>query len=387
MGYVAAKGGLEAISAAEALVRRKRLVGDSRWLGLDQITERLRLAVDRVMGEGGLWAPEVAARALRQAEGDVIEASQLVRSFRSTLVRLAYSEPVSADDLVPLRRIVPAYRNPPGPQLLGRTLDYVGRLLDRSSESAAQGEATTLATQSTDRRDHVEAPFDGGGGPVERLLDVLREQGLAVDRRRVDDPEPFDITRQPTRPGVPRSARLSTMARAETGALVNLWYRNVLGPDTYLHEVTLGEVRHGRLPVRVKSPVTDVPIDIGFVRVTEVEAIEDLDGIDEDRSAFDVGYGLCMGHNERKAIAMANLDISVTRDGGRSSLEQSVLLTTDGLDASGFLEHLKLPHNVTFRSMIERKAAVRAAAPRKTGVVDEPVKRVASTHQVSEVPP
>ena len=120
MGYVAAKGGLEAISAAEALVRRKRLVGDSRWLGLDQITERLRLAVDRVMGEGGLWAPEVAARALRQAEGDVIEASQLVRSFRSTLVRLAYSEPVSADDLLPLRRIVPAYRNPPGPQLLGR---------------------------------------------------------------------------------------------------------------------------------------------------------------------------------------------------------------------------------------------------------------------------
>ena len=89
MGYVATKGGLEAISAAEALVRRKRLVGDSRWLGLDQITERLRLAVDRVMGEGGLWAPEVAARALRQAEGDVIEASQLVRSFRSTLVRLA----------------------------------------------------------------------------------------------------------------------------------------------------------------------------------------------------------------------------------------------------------------------------------------------------------
>ena len=115
---------------------------------------------------------------------------------------------MSADDLLPLRRIVPAYRNPPGPQLLGRTLDYVGRLLDRSSESAAQGEATTLAAQSTDRGDDGEARFDGGGGPVGRLLDLLREQGLAVDRRRVDDPEPFDITRQPTRPGVPRSAQL-----------------------------------------------------------------------------------------------------------------------------------------------------------------------------------
>ena len=46
-------------------------------------------------------------------------------------------------------------------------------------------------------------------------------------------------------------------------------------------------------------------------------------------------------------------------------LEQSVLMTTDGLDASGFLEHLKLPHYVTFRSMMERKQAMRAADPVK----------------------
>ena len=37
-------------------------------------------------------------------------------------------------------------------------------------------------------------------------------------------------------------------------------------------------------------------------------------------------------------------------------------MTTDGLDASGFLEHLKLPHYVTFRSMVERKSAMRRAA-------------------------
>jgi alpha-D-ribose 1-methylphosphonate 5-triphosphate synthase subunit PhnI len=91
-----------------------------------------------------------------------------------------------------------------------------------------------------------------------------------------------------------------------------------------------------------------------------VEAIEDLDGSDEDRTRFDVGYGMCFGHNERKAIAMANLDIALTRDQGASALEQSVLMTTDGLDASGFLEHLKLPHYVTFRSMMERKEALRS---------------------------
>jgi len=104
---------------------------------------------------------------------------------------------------------------------------------------------------------------------------------------------------------------------------------------------------------------------LGEVRVTEVEAIEDLDGEREERAFFDVGYGLCLGHNERKAIAMANLDIAVERDGGRSPLEQNVLMTTDGLDASGFLEHLKLPHYVTFRSMVDRKAAIKAAAERR----------------------
>jgi alpha-D-ribose 1-methylphosphonate 5-triphosphate synthase subunit PhnI len=178
-----------------------------------------------------------------------------------------------------------------------------------------------------------------------------------------------------------RSALLSVMARAETGALVNLWYRNILGPDRYLHEVTLGEVRHGRLPVEVVNPLTGNELVIGHLRVTEVEAIEDLDGIDEDRTHFDVGYGLCLGHNERKAIAMANLDIAMYRSEG-NALEQSVVLTSDGLDASGFLEHLKLPHYVTFRSMTERKLAMRserAMSNRRTRTTSPSVSDLAAT--------
>jgi alpha-D-ribose 1-methylphosphonate 5-triphosphate synthase subunit PhnI len=361
MGYAAARGGLDAILAAEELMRAKREGGSTRPLETDQLTERLNLAVDRVMGEAGLWAPQLAAVALRQAEGDVIEAAHLLRAYRSTRPRLAQPVTVHPDELTILRRIVPAYRVPPGPQLLGRTLDYVGRLLDvgsarRPPEPAANGAAVQAVADA-----QPTAPQERHPG---RLLDLLRDQGMVRDRRRHDDPEPHDVTRDPVRPGAPRSARLSVMARAETGALVNLWYRNILGPDGYIHEVTLGEVRHGRLPVRVEHPVTKEPVCLGSVRATEVEAIEDLDGTDEDRGLFDVGYGLCLGHNERKAIAMANLDIAVERDGGRSPLEQSVLMTTDGLDASGFLEHLKLPHYVTFRSMVDRKAAIRAAAER-----------------------
>ena len=357
MGYAAARGGRNAIEAAERLIAAHRRESTAAALTDEQLVDRLPLLVDRVMGEGGLWAPELAAAALRQADGDPIEAAHLLRAHRSTLPRFAYSQPADADDLEILRRVVPAYRQPPGPQLLGRTTDYTGRLLDLRT---VDGEASV----STDP-----VPADAGDAPEavdprdrrpRRLLDLLRELDLVVDRA-VDDTDAVDITRQAVRPGAPRSARLAVMARAETGALVNLWYRNILGPDGYLHEITLGEVRHGRLPVTVVHPVTAAPVDIGTVRVTEVEAIEDLDGVGEDRGRFDVGYGLCLGHNEKKAIAMANLDIACERDAGRSSLEQSVLMTTDGLDATGFLEHLKLPHYVTFRSMVERKMAVRVA--------------------------
>ena len=355
MGYVAARGGRDAIEGAERLIARERQAAVSAPVDDRQFVERLPLLVDRVLGEAGIWEPDLAAAALRQADGDPLEAVHLLRSFRSTMPRLAYSEPVSSDDLEILRRVVPAYRQPPGPQLLGRTTDYTGRLLDLSPPVAADPEPGAASETGSE----IDGEIDGDRRP-RRLLEVLRDLDLVVDRRCDDDPDPFDITRQAVRPGVPRSARLAVMSRAETGALVNLWYRNILGPDGYLHEITLGEVRHGRLDVRVTHPATGNPVGIGQVRVTEVEAIEDLDGVGEDRSRFDVGYGMCFGHNEKKAIAMANLDIACERDGGRSALEQSVLMTTDGLDAAGFLEHLKLPHYVTFRSMIERKLAVRA---------------------------
>lgn len=366
MGYVGAKGGFDAIRAAEDLVAKHRLESRSSYLELDQLIDRLGYAIDRVMGEGGLWDEETAARAFRQAEGDSIEASHLVRSHRSTLPRLGYTRPVEADEIDVLRRIVPAFREPPGPQLLGRTLDYTGRLLDTTDEDTARSAAANAAAarreaaiaDETQAEASPEQSAEAKRVPG-RLMDVLRSIDAMIDRRIDDDPEPADITMVPARPGAPRSARLSSMARAETGALVQLWYRNIMGPDQHLHEVTLGEVRHGRLPVSVSHPHTGEPTTVGTVRVTEVEAIEDLDGVDEDRSRFDVGYGMCFGHNERKAIAMANLDIALHRDQGNSPLEQSVLMTTDGLDAAGFLEHLKLPHYVTFRSMMERKEAMR----------------------------
>jgi alpha-D-ribose 1-methylphosphonate 5-triphosphate synthase subunit PhnI len=368
MGYSGARGGHEAILAAERLVRRRRLNGMSGWLGIDQITERLRLAVDRVMGEGGLWAPELAARALRQSEGDVQEAAQLIRAHRSTLPRLCYSEPVNADEVRVVRRISPAFRNPPGSQLLGRTLDYVGRLLDLMPDERARAQLPEheLPADAPDPFPSYEpavAHEDPSGHDPQRpprLLGLLRSMDLMVERRTAGDPEPYDITRAPARPGVPRSARLTAMARAETGALVHLWYSRTFKPSTRNHEFP-GEVRYGALPVRVRHPLTGAPVTVAEVQVTEVETVDDLDQVEEDRTRLDAGYGMCLGHNERKAIAMAGLDLLVHRDRGRTGLEQEVLMTLDGIEASGFLEHLKLPHYVDFRSVLDRKRAVRGA--------------------------
>src|SRR5882757_1884741 len=382
MGYSGARGGLDAILAAEDLVRRSRDQSPAPWAPTEQVIARFRLAVDRVMGEAGLYDEGSAAAAFRQAEGDPLEASHLLRAYRSTLPRLAVGEPVDPDELLILRRIVPAFREPGGPQLLGRTTDYTGRLLEKPAGPPGENGQATSNGHATNGAHPDNGARAANGAPrrPRRFLDLLRELDLAVDHRDGSDPEPFDITRTPARPPAPRSAALAAMARAETGALVALWYRSILGPDGNLHEVTLGEVRHGRLPLRVRHPHTGNPVTVGEFRVTEAEAIEDLDGVDEDRSRFDVGYGLCFGHNERKAIAMANLDIANRRFGRCGPLEQLLLLTTDGLDSGGFLEHLKLPHYVTFRSMVERKQALRAA--QRAGAEDvgaripEPVGRV-----------
>lgn len=366
MGYAGARGGLEAILAAEDLVRRARDSAPVPWASTEQIVARFRLAVDRVMGEAGLFDEPAAAAALRQAEGDSLEAAHLLRAHRSTLPRLAVSEPIDPNRITIMRRIVPAFREPDGPQLLGRTTDYTRRLLDKPATGpAAPADEQPAPTPPRTAQQVEESPRAA----------LLREAGLVVEHRTGDDPEPFDISRVPPRPPAPRSAVLAAMARAETGALVALWYRSILGPDGDIHEVTLGEVRHGRLPLEVRHPHTGEPVTVGEFRITEAEAIEDLDGAEEDRGRFDVGYGMCFGHNERKAIAMANLDIANRRFGRSGPLEQLLLMTTDGLDSGGFLDHLKLPHYVTFRSMVERKQALQVAGEARRVRVPEPAGR------------
>ncbi|WP_217428448.1 carbon-phosphorus lyase complex subunit PhnI [Microlunatus speluncae] len=351
------KGGTEAIIAAERLVLQRRSLLDG-VITVDQVIECFPIALDKIMGEGGLWDPPTAATAFLQAGGDAAEAVHLLRAHRSTLPRLAYSEPVQPRELELLRRIVPAHRKPDGPQLLGETVDYTARLIHLGGEPP-------LPVEPIESVDHDQAEPEPDE-PFRRYRDYLADRGVLVDRSDPADPEPFDLALVAPQLPAERSALLSAMALAETGGLINIWYQSIIGPDGYTDEsVTLGEVRHGRIPVRVRHPHTGNPVQIGRIRVSETEAITHLTERGEDAAKFDVGYGMALGHNERKTIAMASLDCAAQRfrgtEGGKR-LDQILLHTTDGLASCGFLEHLKLPHYVTFRSQLERAEAAAGEA-------------------------
>jgi alpha-D-ribose 1-methylphosphonate 5-triphosphate synthase subunit PhnI len=359
MAYTAVKGGLEAISAAEALVHD----------GAGTVpAQGLRLLVDQVMGEGGLYAPQLAALAIEQVEGDPIEASFLLRAYRSTLPRVGYSLPVPATALRVRRRISSAFKEIPGGQVLGRTRDYTQRLL-RIDRNRPASDTPAVAANGNGHR--IAGP-DGllpHRPEFPKVVDHLRAEGLIapVPERSDGEPEPFDITREAPRYPAPRSARLQALARGETGFMVGMAYSVMRGFGA--GHPTIAELRTGDLPVRIAHPLTGDPVTIGTVAITEVEGVTHSasgvggsgaagagDGDERQHDGFDFGYGVVFGQNERKAIAMAILDLALSIPGneGPAADEEFVLQHCDALESSGFVEHLKLPHYVTFQSQLDR---------------------------------
>ena len=133
MAYVAVKGGEQAIDNAHAWLAEERR-GDTATpaLSVAQIEEQLGRAVDRVMAEGSLYDRELAALAIKQAQGDLIEAAFLLRAYRTTLPRFAHSRPVETATMRIERRVSAMFKDLPGGQVLGPTYDYTHRLLDFS---------------------------------------------------------------------------------------------------------------------------------------------------------------------------------------------------------------------------------------------------------------
>jgi alpha-D-ribose 1-methylphosphonate 5-triphosphate synthase subunit PhnI len=348
MGYVAVTAGEETIERAEALFEKQRVDGDSDQLSVEQVDDQLGRLVARAQSEAGLYAPRLAALAVKQAQGDAVEAAFLLRAYRSTLERFDESVTVEPSEMIATRRVSPAFKDVPGGQILGATKDYTQRLLD-------------FDLLDGDPEDPTEAwDLDDEGDPEQlpNVTELLREEGLLHDPDEPDVEEPNDTTRESVTHPPERDEVLQELARGETGAVTALGYSALRGYGQ-VHP-TLAEVRVGELPVRIDHPYTGEDVTVTHTRVTESEAVVPVYEKREDPQ-FAFGYGLTFGRNERKAVGMTILDASIQLDSEAEPAEnpEFVLDTVDGLDSFGFIEHLKLPHYVTFQSILDRIRAIR----------------------------
>jgi alpha-D-ribose 1-methylphosphonate 5-triphosphate synthase subunit PhnI len=357
--YVSVKGGAAAIENSWRLLAEQRR-GDTSLpeLSVAQIREQLPLAVHRVMSEGSLYDPELAALAIKQAGGDLVEAIFLLRAYRTTLPRFGYSLPMDTARMQLVRRVSATFKDVPGGQVLGPTYDYTQRLLDfallAEGGSEAPGEAGTAEPMPAS---------------MPRINELMAREGLMETPRPLSEGEPGDLTREPLMFPAERPLRLQALARGDEGWLLALGYSTQRG---YANSHPFaGEIRRGAVSVEILPDELGFAIDIGDIEVTECQMINQFAGNREVPPQFTQGYGLAFGGAERKSMAMALVDRALrARELGETATapaqnEEFVLSHADSLEASGFVQHLKLPHYVDFQSELELVRKLRAAHARE----------------------
>ncbi|ARP94409.1 carbon-phosphorus lyase complex subunit PhnI [Bordetella genomosp. 13] len=356
--YVAVKGGERAILNSYRLLDQYRR-GDPALpeLSLAQIQAQLPLAVSRVMAEGALYDPHLAALAIKQAAGDTLEAVFLLRAYRTTLPRLGYTEPIDTGAMQLRRRISSTFKDLPGGQMLGPTYDYTQRLLDFSLEGPT----------ATDPPPAAEPEVDNGAADhaMPRVTDLLQRDALIdSDVPPPGDPAPFDLTRQPLGFPADRPARLQNLARADEGFLLSMGYSTQRGYGN-THPFA-AEIRYGSLEVEMIIEEVDAAVVVGEIEVTECQMVSQFAGTAQDGPKFTRGYGLAFGYGERKAMSMALVDRALrAAELGEPALapandQEFVLYHSDNVEASGFVQHLKLPHYVDFQANLDLLRRMRA---------------------------
>ncbi|MFM0520016.1 MULTISPECIES: carbon-phosphorus lyase complex subunit PhnI [Caballeronia] len=354
--YVAVKGGERAIERSwDVLAKQRR--GDLAVpeLSVAQIREQMRLAVARVMTEGSVYDEDLAALAIKQAAGDLVEAIFLLRAYRTTLPRVGYTLPIDTEAMCVERRISAAFKDIPGGQMLGGTYDYTQRLLDFSllAEGQQAGDAP-IASKAAEE------------SAMPRVLSMLDREGLIEQERAHENaPPPGDLSREPLSFPANRSTRLQNLARGDEGFLLAIGYATQRG---YAHSHPFaGEIRHGEVAVEMVVDELDFAVEIGEIDVTECQMINQFAGSGDVPPTFTQGYGLAFGHSERKAMAMALVDRALRAEelgetiGAPTQDPEFVLYHSDNVEASGFVQHLKLPHYVDFQSELELLRRLRAA--------------------------
>jgi alpha-D-ribose 1-methylphosphonate 5-triphosphate synthase subunit PhnI len=353
--YVAVKGGEKAIANAHRLLAHERR-GDPAIpeLTLPQISVQLGRAVDRVMCEGSLYDRELASLAVKQACGDLIEAIFLLRAYRTTLPRFGSSEPIETDEMQVRRRISSTFKDLPGGQILGPTFDYTHRLLD------------TGLTEGTD----IETPAAALAEPepMPRVMDMLGADDLIEPSpEQVPGEQVGDLTRDALEFPAGRDLRLQNLARGDEGFLLALGYSTQRGYGR-THPFA-GEIRMGEVEVEFFAEEAGFSVPLGVITVTECQMVNQFKGSATQPPRFTRGYGLTLGHSERKAMSMALVDRSLrARELGEDTIapaqdEEFVLSHSDNVQATGFVEHLKLPHYVDFQAELGLVRRMRNETP------------------------
>ncbi|QYY28742.1 MULTISPECIES: carbon-phosphorus lyase complex subunit PhnI [Cupriavidus] len=344
--YVAVKGGERAILNSYQMLDAYRR-GDTAVpeLTLAQIREQMPLAVSRVMAEGSLYDPNLAALALKQAAGDQIEAIFLLRAYRTTLPRFGYTVPVDTGRMRLERRISSTFKDVPGGQVLGPTYDYTQRLLDFSLE--AERDPAPLAPSPE--------PLASDMPRVTALLEA--DELVEADAIPPGDPAPPDLTREPPTLPAGRAARLQNLARGDEGFLLSMGYSTQRGYGN--SHPFAAEIRYGTAEVELFVEELGFAITIGEVELTECQMVSQFTGNANEAPRFTRGYGLVFGYGERKAMSMALADramraaeLGEAADAPANDVE-FMLYHSDNVEASGFVQHLKLPHYVDFQANLE----------------------------------
>ena len=296
--YVAVKGGERAIANAHALLADKRR-GDRAIpeISPEQIDEQLALAVDRVMSEGSLYDRELAALAIKQARGDLIEAIFLVRAYRTTLPRFGFAEPVDTGAMAVRRRVSGDLQGSAGRP--GARADL--RLHPPTDRLFARARTATRRRRRRRRPPTLEAAMP-------RVTDIIAGDDLI--ERNAAPPSP--ARRSPTSPATrrafpPRATRACRRWRAATRASCSASpIRPSAATAATIRSSAKSASARSRWNLRRRNSASPSPI--GDIAVTECQMVNQFKGGDGEPPRFTRGYGLVFGQCERKAMSMALVD-------------------------------------------------------------------------------
>lgn len=341
MAYVATRGGERAIEQSERLFRAG--MGEITSERVAEVRAALPYLVDRVMGEASLYDEDLAALALAQTGGELYEAVLLLRAWRTTQPRLTIAEPVTQASLFTHRRISAAFKDIPGGQVLGPTLDYAHRILATEVLSGESFQPTPVdpASEPSPAQQPSVAAWQAENGLLTQA---------APDMATGNDIP--DVTREPLLFPAKRAHTLQSLARAETGGVLALGYAAQRGYGQA--HPTVNELRLAEADVRVCHPRGTI-FSAGRVKVSQAEVVS------KQGTELGLGFAATLGWNEVKVIAAATLDLNAEgAPKGSATEEEFFLYHTEGVESSGFCIHFKLPHYVTFQSSLDAMRDARA---------------------------